>query len=140
MKNFLLLFSFCLFLNSSNAQVNVKDKPVKDTIFFKIDENYLQPGKYNKDQYYITDALKDNGSSEVFFFQIINNNLKLKPRDIMDLKDFIRKSDYYYSNRKTNKLDDFGLASYLEKYKIYLVDSSCNQLEILEVYPRTEID
>lgn len=129
-----------LFCASSLYAQDINDVKIKkDTLFLEFDKDYLQQGKYNLNHYYLKDALKDNGSSEIFFFEVMETVNKAKIGGIMNLKSFIRNSEFYDEDRESNRLDDFGLASHLENYSIFLVEFGCEP-KIISVYPRTEID
>lgn len=138
-KDIIYFLTISILFYSGIAQ-NKTEKIPTDTIFFKVEENYFTKGKFKQDQYYIKDALKDKGSSEVLFFKIIEVNYDIVTEKICNLREYIRTSDYYDNERKVNRLDDFGLASHLQHYIIYLVDENHSPAKYLKVYPMTEIE
>lgn len=90
--------------NLLTAQEKLTEE-IPDTLYFYLDHKYLELGRYESDKYYIKDALEDKGSSETIFFRTIEINKDLRPKKILDLKEFIRISGFYHPQRRENCLD-----------------------------------
>lgn len=133
---FFMLTCACNFLNAQERQTEES----QDTIYFYFDYEYLDQGWTEKDKYYLKDALEDKGSSEIFFFRIINSRKDLRPKKVLDLKEFVRTSEFYHSERRENRLDDFDLANFLGNYTKFLVDDSVEPKVFFKVHTGTEID
>ncbi len=91
---------------------------VKDTLFFKFDENYIMPalGLGNENHFII----KDSNNEETFFFKKDAEYKALKYKKKISIKKYIRKSEYY--NRASNrKLNNLRLMQHLEKYIVFLI-------------------
>ena len=126
---------------SSHAQNDITADKLKDTLFFELDESYVQKGRYDENLLYIKDALKDEGSSETFLFKIMERRSDIKqPKKIENFQQYIRSSDFFNKEKKVNKLRDYRLASHLQNFTVYLVDYSCEPPKYFRVYPLTEIE
>lgn len=111
---------------------------IKDTLFFKLDNDYVyKPKDVYKSKYISIDFLiKDNSKDEVFFFKELEKVKTLKPREVLSLEDFIRSSRFYDKN-KSHKLNEMYLMKFMTDYVIYLVD---NKNEYLKVEPSVVIE
>lgn len=117
MKNAYIIISILvLFALKLNAQ-----EFKKDTLFFELKKNYLSQGFINKNQLHI----KDSNADETFYFEILDTiNTILKPKKILNLKDFIRGSKFY-NKQKKRKLNDYRLWEFLRDYEIFLIKKDC---------------
>lgn len=122
------------------AQDSTRINKDKDTLFFKYEKDYLKKGKHVENEIYVIDALKDNGSSEVFFFQIENTLSNLDPKKTISLKSFIKNSKFYRPEKKKNIFDDSALSNHLNKFIIFLEKPDCKPGTFFEVHTRTVID
>ncbi len=113
----------------------------KETLYFEFEEGYFQKGKYDENLLYIKDALKDEGSSEIFLFKIMERSSDIAPpKKIENFQQYIRSSDFFHEEKKVNKLRDYRLASHLQNFTIYLVDYRSGPPKYFRVYPLTEIE
>lgn len=107
---------------------NVVQNKVKDTLFFKLDKEYIYQSKNNTESYFIKDA-SDN---EHIYFQKGETLSTLTPNKVINLKEFIYSSKFYNRDKKY-KLDDNGLGDFLNNYIIYFVNE--NKREFIRVNP-----
>ena len=92
-----------------------------DTLFFELKKNYVNQGFINKNQLHI----KDSNADETFYFEILDTiNPILKPKKILNLKEFIRGSKFY-NKQKRRKLNDYKLWEFLRDYEIFLIKKDC---------------
>ena len=139
-RRYILLIAVLLGF-SSNAQDNGTSGKLQDTLFFELDENYFQKGRYNDNLLYIKDALKDKGSSETFLFKVVEKINDIAPsKNIQNLEQYIRSSGFFNEAKKVNKLSDYRLASHLQNFVIYLVNFNCEPPNFFRVYPLTQIE
>lgn len=140
LRKFMLLIVSLTWICSNGQDIRTTEN-LKDTLFFELDENYFKKGKYEEDLLFIKDALIDKGSSEIFIFKIMEivNDIT-HPEKIGDFQMYIRRTKFYDTKKKINKLNDYQLASYLQNNVIYLVDLSCTPPIYLRVYPLTQIE
>lgn len=112
MKNtrFLILFLILLPFGS------IAQSKEKDTLFFKFKQNYILKAKDGSGDF----LLKDSHDDGMFYFEKKENYYNLKPKELLCLKKYVRKSKYY---RKTfyRKLEDYSLYRHLDNYVIFLV-------------------
>ena len=114
---------------------------IKDSLFFHLNESYFQKGKYDENLLYSKDALKDEGSSETFLFKIMERRSDIAaPEKIGSFHQYITGSEFFQEEKKVNKLQDYRLASHLQKFIIYLVDYNYEPPIYIQVYPLTEIE
>jgi hypothetical protein len=107
--------------------------PIKDTLYFNLDNDYVAQSEYDTDIYYLEDSGK---SGDVTFHFIKMKSAKnVKYDKILDIKKFIHSSRFY-----KYKLKDFDLMNYLSNYIIYLVDKKEEEIEFIEVSPGFEIE
>lgn len=141
MKIYIYLFVI-FFLNTPLvfAQDTSKEELDRDTLFFQYEKDYLKKGEHAKNEIYILDALKDQGSSEVFFFQIENILSNLEPKKTISLKSFIQNSKFYRPDKKKNTFDDSGLSKQLNKFIIFLEKPDCEAGTFFKVHSRTVMD
>ena len=112
----------------------------KDTLFFKYTNDYLIEGKDNQKHFYLFDSLNDKGSTETIIFEIIDIQYNLDPKRILDIKNYIRNSNYYFSENDKNKLDDYFLSQFFNNYIIYFIINTCGKNEFRQVHTKTVIE
>jgi len=111
--------------------------PIKDTLYFNLDNDYVAQSEHDTDIYYLEDSGK---SGDVTFYFVKMKSVKsLKYDKLLDVKNFIRSSRFYNESKKY-KLKDFDLMNYLSNYVIYLVDKKEEEIEFIEVSPGFEIE
>ena len=107
--------------------------PIKDTLCFNMDNNYITQSEHNTNIYYLEDSGK---SGDVTFHFIKMKSAKnIKYDKLLDIKNFIHSSRFY-----KYELKDFDLMNYLSNYVIYLVDKKEEEIEYIEVGPGFEIE
>lgn len=127
--------------NEPSLQNLKSSEKVKDTLFFNLNESNFQKGKYDENLLYIKDALNDEGSSETFLFKIMERRSDIAaPEKIGSFHQYITGSEFFQEEKKVNKLQDYRLASHLQKFIIYLVDYNYEPPIYIQVYPLTEIE
>lgn len=116
---------------------NIMNK-IKDTLFFKLDNDYVYKSKdaYKSKYISIDYLIKDNSTDEVFFFKELETVKMLKPNEVLSLKNFIQSSRFYDEN-KSHKLSEMYLMKFMADYVIYLVN---NKNEYLKVEPSVVIE
>lgn len=93
---------------------------VKDTLFFKLDKKYMKSHPEIPDHFYLGDS--GNGTtSGSFYFKKVETLNHLKPKEILSAEKFVQSSRFYHKD-KTQKLNDYELAEYLNNYVVFLVD------------------
>lgn len=110
----------------------VINNKIKDTLFFKLDNDYVYESKITSGSYLI----EDSKGSEIIFFKKMKTIYGLKPKKILHLKEFVRHSKFFDEN-KFVKLDYFGLSQYLNNYEVFLIKNNNN--EYLHVNPAVVI-
>ncbi|UZH56465.1 hypothetical protein JRG66_06285 [Salinimicrobium tongyeongense] len=127
--------------NEPSLQNLKSSEKIKDSLFFHLNESYFQKGKYDENLLYSKDALKDEGSSETFLFKIMERRSDIAaPEKIGSFHQYITGSEFFQEEKKVNKLQDYRLASHLQKFIIYLVDYNYEPPMYIRVYPLTEIE
>jgi hypothetical protein len=111
--------------------------PIKDTLYFNLDNNYITQSEHDSNIYYLEDSGK---SGDVTFrFTKMKSIKNIKYDKLLDIKNFIHLSRFYDDSKKY-KLKDFDLTNYLSNYIIYLVDKKEEEIEFIEVSPGFEIE
>ena len=107
----------------------------KDTLFFKYDSQYIKTHIEIPKHYYLDDSSGGNNGS--FFFKEVRviNNIDMK--QILCIKKFIRSSKFYDKNKKLN---DYELASFFNKYLVFLVRKNSKETEYIHVESSFEIE
>ncbi|WP_423820097.1 hypothetical protein V5739_06370 [Salinimicrobium sp. TIG7-5_MAKvit] len=127
--------------NEPSLQNLKSSEKIKDSLFFHLNESYFQKGKYDENLLYIKDALNDERSSETFLFKIMERRSDIAaPEKIGSFHQYITDSEFFQEEKKVNKLQDYRLASHLQKFIIYLVDYNYEPPIYIQVYPLTEIE
>lgn len=119
--------------NPIGTRENDISNKVKDTLFFKLDNNYVYQSKYEPKSYF----LKDSKGNEIFYFKEIELVKHLKTNEILSLKKTIR-SSRFYDKTKVQKLNNYKLGIYFNNYVIFLVKKKNNVTEYIRVEP-TEV-
>lgn len=109
----------------------------KDTLYFKLDANYLYESKYVGNSYLLKDS-NDVGRG-TFFFEKIGTEPHGAPQEILCLKKYVRSSKHY-SKHKKFKLNDYRLWEHLNNYTIYLVKKTDQDVEYIRVIANFEIE
>lgn len=107
----------------------------KDTLFFKYDDKYINAFKEIPSHFYLDDSSGGNNGS--FFFEEGEVKCNLNPKKVLLLKRFVRSSDFYDKNKK---LKDEKLATFFNKYIIFLVKKNHKKIEYIQVKPGFEIE
>ena len=95
---------------------NTSSNIIKDSLFFSLDNEYVYESKFTIGSYLI----EDSKGSENIFFEKVKTVFGLKPKKVLNLKEFIRNSKFFNEN-KLVKLDYFGLRQYLNNYEVFLI-------------------
>jgi hypothetical protein len=111
--------------------------PIKDTLCFNLDNNYVVQSKHDKDIFYLEDSGKSGDVT--FHFRKMKLTKNIKCDKFLDIKNFIHSSRFYNDSKK-KILNDFELMNYLSKYVIYLVNKKEVGIEYIEVSPGSEIE
>lgn len=126
-----LFFSFILQTLSYSQQNK------KDSLYFNYDEIYLKKGFLNEPNYLF---VEDSGNDSAHFFFIQKSIVKdLNPKEVLNLKEYIRASDFY-NDAKIIKLNDYRLSQYFKKYTIFLIRSENCKKEYILVEPMMVIE
>ncbi|MDX6183583.1 hypothetical protein SGQ44_14720 [Flavobacterium sp. Fl-77] len=106
---------------------------IKDTLFFKLDNDYVYESKYAPKVYLVNENIE---SSEVFSLRELEIIKSLKSKKILSLRDYVKSSRFYNENR-TTKLNKIYFMKYLQDYVIFLVN---NKNEYIKVEPSVVIE
>ena len=104
---------------------NTITNKIKDTLFFKLDNDYVYESTITPGSYLI----KDSKGSEIILFEKVKTIFGLKPKKVLHLKEFLRHSKFFDEN-KFVKLDYFGLTQYLNSYEVFLIKHSNEYLHV----------
>ncbi len=128
MKKYILGFLLILL---SFLKINAQNK---DTLYFKLDKNYILISKYEKDKFYI----KERSTNDSFVFHMIKKeNLTVEKKKILNLKKFIRNSQAY----KYQKIDDYELWNlFKNNYIVFFVIKSSDKIDYIQVEPKLGIE
>lgn len=107
--------------------------PIKDTLYFNLDNNYITQSEHDLDIFYLEDSGKSGDVT--FLFRKMKSAKNIKYDTLLDIKKFIHSSRFY-----KYELKDFDLMNYLSNYVIYLVDKKEEEIEFIEVGPSFEIE
>lgn len=118
---------------------NLHANNTKDTLFFKLDNNYMFESKNNLKSYILKDSSGSNNGT--FFFQEVksNNSKNLKPKETLNLENYVRSSRFYDKN-KQQKLNDENLAYLLSNYFVFLERCTPEKTEYIQVEAGVEIE
>lgn len=112
----------------------VVQNPTKDTLYFKLDYNYIYPSKFEPNEYWF----KDNSGSNhgTFFLKKIDAKVDdfKNSEDVFDFKDYIHNSRFY-DKTKLESLQDGNLADFLSNYVLFLVTNSGEKKKYIQVKP-----
>ena len=104
---------------------NAITNKIKDTLFFKLDNDYVYESKFTPGSYLI----EDSKGSEIIFFEKMKTIFGLNPKKVLHLKEFVRHSKFFDEN-KFVKLDYFGLNQYLNNYEVFLIKNNNESLHV----------
>ena len=122
-------FLFAIFKTTYGQKVQ------KDTLFFNLDKNYFIQYAVTPDRYY----LKDRNSDGIFYLESTQEFKNLKPKKILCLKKYVRRSQYY-NKKKIRKVNQYQLFLHLNEYVIFLVHKnkySTKYIKVLPIYSET---
>ncbi len=105
--------------------------PIKDTLCFTLDQNYIYQSKHNNDIY----SFKEG---EELYFKKVAKIEALKPNKILNFENYIHSSKFYDKSKK--RINDFNLTVYLGNYIIFLINKKDEEIEYIEVSPVYEIE
>jgi hypothetical protein len=108
------------------------NNPIKDTLYFKLDFDYIYPSKFKTNEYWFRDS---SGSSYGTFFlkKIVTKQDETNNEiEISDFEEFVHNSRFY-DKSKTQKLQDQNLADSLSNYVLFLVKSTDRKNEYIQV-------
>ena len=116
----------------------VVQNPIKDTLYFKLDYNYIYPSKFEPTEYWFKD---NNGSSHgTFFLKKIDLKKDAKVDDfrnsdnVLNFKEYVHNSRFYDKN-KSQSLQDRNLADFLSNYALFLVENIGGEKKYIQVKP-----
>ena len=136
---------YVIFFVKENAYLEVKDldyisyyprrdknwdiiqNPIKDTLFFKLDKEYVYQNELFPGEYFI----KENGTDGSFFLKEVKKEENLKQKNSLNLKEFIQSSLMYNKHNKVFNTND--LCQYLSNYIIFLLAKNDNEIQYIEV-------
>ncbi len=126
-KDILSIPLFLLIIIGMTAQ----EKKIKDSIFFKLNPHYMKETTSSINGYLLT----DKSTHSTFFLERKGMVfLKKRNKETINLKKFIRNSEFY----QNNKIRDVNLVKYLNtNFIVFLVDKSKKHVEYIEVFPMT---
>ncbi|WP_411028830.1 hypothetical protein [Spongiimicrobium sp. 3-5] len=116
MKNLTFLF-FTVFVSITNSILGQNDT-FKDTLYFKYDDKYIETFKEQSGLYYIKES-----TYETFYFLESEILYGLRPKKVLNLKRFVRKSKSYDKNKGIN-LDEIRFGTDISKYIIFFIKKS----------------
>ncbi|WP_264529282.1 hypothetical protein [Flavobacterium sp. N502540] len=131
MKIQIILFIRAFFL----ITILTAQEKSKDTLFFKLDNQYIYESKYSPKSY----LLKDSDSNETFFFEEIEMMNNLRPKKVLNIKKFVVSSAFYHKKRKV-KLSAYGLWEYLNGYVVVLVKDDNENKKYIKVKPNIQLE
>ncbi len=121
-----LFFSFIL------QTLSYSQENKKDSLYFNYDENYLKKDFLNEPNYLF---VEDSGSDSEYFFFIKKSVFKdLYPKEVLNLKEYIR-AQVFYNEEKNRKLDVYSLYEYFKNYTIFLIRNENCKKEYIFVEP-----
>ena len=106
-------------------------KPIKDTLYFTLDKEYIYQSKYSDDIYLFREG------KEIYFKKIAKIDT-LKPNKTLNLENFIHYSKFYNHQKKI--INIFDMIDYFMNYTIVLVGKKEAEVEYIEVSPVYEIE
>lgn len=109
---------------------NVVPNTVKDTLFFKLDNEYVYQSKNIPERYFIKDA---SANEHICFHKEEILNIPT-PNKILNLKEFVQSSRFYNKGKK-QKLNDKNLSDFLSNYYLYFVKERHGKTEYVKVKP-----
>ncbi|MEO8237434.1 MAG: hypothetical protein ABI576_04940 [Flavobacterium sp.] len=113
---------------------NVIENKVKDTLFFRLDNEFINRNDKIPNQFYLKDS-----SYSAFYLEKIQSLNKLTAKRILSL-DFFLKRLNFYNKGKTQELNDSNLWEYFNNYVIFLVEDNSKKTEYIQVRPSFAIE
>lgn len=102
----------------------------KDSLFFKLDNDYVYQPKHKSKTFLLKDSHDVNYGT--FYFERVQTLNNLKPKSILSLDKFVQTSSFYNKTKK-EKLDDYGLSEHLNQYVCFLVKENGKKTEYIQV-------
>lgn len=115
---------------------NAITNKIKDTLFFKLDNEYVYKSKNGSKDYLLKDSSRIFDGT--FFFNKAQRVSDLNPKKVLSLKEFVQSSRFYDNNKQT-KINDYELMEYLSQYVIFLVSEN-KKTEYIQVEPSCVIE
>ena len=126
-----------LFFSLILQTLSYSQESKKDSIYFNYDEDYLRENFLNQPNYLY---VEDSGNDSAYFFFIKKSVYKdLAPKEILNLKEYIRASSFYRKEFK-RKLEDYSLYEHLKNYTIFLIRNENCKKEYILVDPMMVIE
>ncbi|MDR7208693.1 hypothetical protein [Flavobacterium piscis] len=113
---------------------NFVSNNIKDTLYFKFDNEYVYKQKEFPDEYFLREESSEGG----FFLKEIKKTVNLKPEKVLNFKDFIQSSKMYYKHNKM--FNTHELAEYLSNYVVFLLIKENKEIQYIEVSPGYAIE
>lgn len=108
----------------------------RDTLYFDLDNEYVYPSKYNKNDILINASKCSGGGA--FYFEVKELIDVDKPIQLLDLKKYIHSSRFYYSKEK--ELSCYELTLFINSYVIIFVRKNKDKLEFLRAQAQFVIE
>ena len=107
-------------------------KPVKDTLYFKFDTNYIETKKnYEEDHVFmfkkeklVTSAFGEIMKEDMFHFSQSKTPVavsKLNYKKIYKLKTYLKKRENIFKDKVTKKMDAYKLMKYFNSYTVFFL-------------------
>ncbi|WP_166921501.1 hypothetical protein [Flavobacterium poyangense] len=116
---------------------NVIDNKIKDTLFFKLDNQDFYESKYESKVLLLKSTF--DSIYGAFFFNKVQKINDLKPNKIFSFNEFVRSSRLYDKNRQ-QKVNDNDLWEYLNNYVVFLVEENDKRINYIQVQPSFAIE
>jgi len=105
----------------------------KDTLFFKLDNNYMYEHESvcNPKRYTLKDSEKSN--TGIFYFEEFEEQSrpKFKSKKILDLENFVHSTRFYNTDKQT--IQDCDLSEYFNNYVIFLDKEIKNKHDYIQI-------
>ncbi|KAF2081842.1 hypothetical protein [Flavobacterium sharifuzzamanii] len=102
---------------------NVVQNKIKDTLYFKLDNEYVYQSKVNPKWYLI----KDSNDKQHLFFEKQDIQKGSAINKLINFKEFVESSRFYNKDRK-QKLYETSLVNFLGNYVVYFVKTDEREL------------
>ena len=109
---------------------NIITNKIKDTLFFKLDNNYIFKPSSKSASFLLKDS--HDVTYGGFYFETVQTLNNLSPKEILSLEKYVRSSKSYDDNRK-EKLNDYKLWEHFNNYVVVLVEEALGKKKYIEV-------